>query len=114
MRKSISSLNTLYKLVAREISGQASQKEKERVDLWKNSSPKATEEYTDLKRIWRKRYFAKDDIELVSQKEANEKIWDSVFAKDEKKYYKPPSTSIFISFVLMHFLQNLASPIVDC
>ena len=95
MKKSTSSLNNLYKLVAREISGEASQKDKERVAEWKNSSRKAFEEYADLKRIWEKRYFEEEDIELVSQKEANEQIWESVFEQEEKKRYKTIDGSIF-------------------
>ncbi|MCK5207320.1 MAG: FecR domain-containing protein, partial [Cyclobacteriaceae bacterium] len=53
-------------------------------------------EYADLKRIWEKRYFAEEDIELVSQKEANEQIWESVFEQEEKKRYKTIDGSIFI------------------
>ena len=96
MKKSISSLNDLYKLVAREISGEASQKDMERIAEWRNSSPKASEEYADLKRIWEKRYFAEEDTELVSQKEANEKIWECAFEQEEKKCNKSIDRSIFV------------------
>lgn len=117
MKKSISSLNSLYKLVAREISGQASQKDKERVEIWKSSSPKAAEDYTDLKRIWGKRYFAKEDIELVTQREANEKIWESVFGQDEKKHNSSIDTSILVkiaaAFIIIFSVAFVISFIVD-
>lgn len=95
MKKSASSLSDFYKLVAREISGQASQKDMDRVVDWRNSSSEASEKYADLKRIWGKRYFAEEDIELISQKEANEQIWESVFEQKEKKSYKAMDGSIF-------------------
>lgn len=87
MKKSTSSLNSLYKKVARDISGQASKKDHERVAEWKNSSQGATEEFADLEKIWKKRYFAREDIELVSQNEVNEQIWNKVFESKESKRF---------------------------
>ncbi len=83
MEKSRSSLNSLYKKVARDISGQASKKDHEQVAKWKKSSLKAKEDFADLERIWKKRYFAEEDIELISQNEINDKIWYRVFEPKE-------------------------------
>ncbi len=106
MKEPKSSLNSLYKKVARDISGQASKKDQERVAEWKKSSPKAEEEFTDLEKIWKKRYFAKEDIELVSQNEVNEQIWNKVFERNESKSFKAINSNYFIKIaaVLIVFI----------
>ncbi len=76
-----SSLNNLYRIMARKISGQATDREEKTINEWINSSLGAGDTYKDLKNIWSKRYFTHEDIELVSQKEAGDKIWNSVFNK---------------------------------
>lgn len=91
-----SSLNSLYKIVARKISGQASYSENQKVDEWINSSPKAKDSYSDLQRIWSTRYFSEEDLELVSQEEAREKIWKSVFEKEENSNDRRFNASFFI------------------
>lgn len=90
------SLNSLYNTLARKMSGQATSTEEMKIEEWTNSSPEATDTYNDYKRIWEKKYFIQDDVELVSQKEAGDKIWDAVFAKPEKRIY----TGIDISLLL--------------
>lgn len=111
MKKSISSLNSLYKKVARDISGQASKKDQERVAEWKNTSKRATEDFADLEKIWEKRYFAREDIELVSQNEVNEQIWNKVFESKESKrfsnlnsYYLVKIAAVLIVFVSAVFV----------
>lgn len=91
-----SSLNSLYNIVARKISGQASYSENQKFNKWINSSPNAKDTYSDLQRIWAKRYFSEEDLELVSQEEANEKIWQSTFGKEENPAYRRFNISLFI------------------
>lgn len=91
-----SSLNSLYNIVARKISGQASYSENQKFNKWINSSPNAKDTYSDLQRIWAKRYFSEEDLELVSQEEANEKIWQSTFGKNENPAHKRFNISLFI------------------
>lgn len=91
-----SSLNSLYNIVARKISGQASYSENQKFNKWINSSPNAKDTYSDLQRIWAKRYFSEEDLELVSQEEASEKIWQSTFGKNENPAHKRFNISLFI------------------
>lgn len=91
-----SSLNSLYNIVARKNSGQASYSENQKFNKWINSSPNAKDTYSDLQRIWAKRYFSEEDLELVSQEEASEKIWQSTFGKNENPAHKRFNISLFI------------------
>lgn len=93
------SLNSLYKIAARKISGQASYDENHRLDQWINSSHKAKDTYSDLERIWSQRYFSEEDMELVSQEESREKIWESAFENEESSKHGRFNSSFFIKLV---------------
>lgn len=89
-------LNSIYNIVARKISGQASNRENQQFEEWINSSQKAKETFSDFQKIWKKKYFSEEDFKLVSQKEAGDKIWQSTFGKAENPKHKRFSSLIFI------------------
>ncbi len=104
-----SSLNSIYNIVARKVSGQITERENKLFDKWINSSEEAKETYNDLEKIWSNRYFSEEDVELVSQREANEKIWQSTFEKSEGKNYNNRSVSIFVKWAaIFAFFLSLA------
>ncbi len=117
-----SSLNSLYNFLARKISGQASYSENQKFNKWINSSPKAKDTYSDLQRIWAKRYFSEEDLELVSQEEASEKIWQSTFGKNKNPDHRLFNSSflikvaalviIFVTTVFAVFFTTEKEPIV--
>lgn len=99
-----SSLNSLYNIVARKISGQASYGENQKFDAWINSSQDAEDTYSDLQRIWAKRYFTEEDIELVSQEEAREKIWQNTFGKKENPARRRFTISLIIKIAAVFII----------
>ncbi len=104
-----SSLNSLYRIVARKISGQASKSENLKFEKWIASSHKAKDIYGDLERIWSNRYFGEEDQELVSQEEVSDKIWQSAFGKTEptKKWKMSRSFLLKLAAAIIFFLTTL-------
>lgn len=101
-----SALNSIYNIVARKISGQASNSENKQFEEWINSYQKAKETFSDFQKVWKTKYFSDGDYELVSQKDAGDKIWQSTFGKAENPKHKRFSSSVVlkIAAVLIVFL----------
>ena len=79
------SLNSIYNILAKIISGQASEIEKGKFDAWLISSQRARELFDDIQHIWPKRFFTEKEDDLASQKEIGETIWQKTFGEETLK-----------------------------
>ena len=73
------SFNIDYELIGKALSGQASEAEVEELNSWLDASREARNIYSELEKIWAKRYFFNKETEQKSQSEIRDKIWNSVF-----------------------------------
>lgn len=73
------SFNIDYELIGKTLSGQASEAEVEELNSWLDASREARNIYSELEKIWAKRYFINKETEQKSQAEIRDKIWNGVF-----------------------------------
>ena len=79
------SLNSIYNILAKKVSGQASEIEKEKFEAWLISSQSARELFDDIQHIWPKQLFTQKEVDLASQKEISEAIWQKTFGEGTLK-----------------------------
>lgn len=79
------SFNIDYEIIGKTLSGQASEAEMEVLNSWLEASQEARDIYSELEEIWGEKYFFNEETEQKSQSEVRDKIWNSVFEKQEKK-----------------------------
>ena len=73
------SFNIDYELIGKTLSGQASEAEVQELNSWLDASREASNIYSELEKIWAKRYFINKETEQKSQAEIRDKIWNGVF-----------------------------------
>ena len=73
------SFNIDYELIGKTLSGQASEAEVQELNSWLDASREARNIYSELEKIWAKRYFINKETEQKSQAEIRDKIWNGVF-----------------------------------
>ena len=79
------SLNSIYNILAKIISGQASEIEKGKFEAWLISCQRARELFDDIQHIWPKQFFTEKEVDLVSQKEIGEALWQKTFGEETLK-----------------------------
>ncbi|MFY0652454.1 MAG: FecR domain-containing protein [Cyclobacteriaceae bacterium] len=75
-------VNPPYDIIAKELSGSASEKEKDQIRIWLNSSKDAQQEYEALAEVWNERFFGHEDTSLINQEEIGESIWTKAVEAD--------------------------------
>lgn len=73
------SLNSIYNILAKKVSGQASEIEKRKFEAWLISSQGARELFDDIHNMWPSQFFTEKEVDLASQKEIGEAIWQKTF-----------------------------------
>lgn len=71
--------NTPYNILARELSGDATESDKAQLKEWLKSSPGARDTYHSFTEIWKEQYFAHENNRLINQEEVGNKIWNATF-----------------------------------
>lgn len=92
------SSENIFDLLARQLAGEATEEDKRLLDEAVQSSESAQKALSNAYHIWSYDCFSNESSEVVSQKEANEKIWKAVFDQDNQKR-KKLDVSIFLRAV---------------
>jgi transmembrane sensor len=75
----------IFNLLARQLAGEATGEEKKLLDEVVQSSESAQRAVSNAHHIWSSDLFSNESSEMVSQKEANEKIWKAAFDLESNK-----------------------------
>lgn len=75
----------IFDLLARQLAGEATEEDKRLLDEAVQSSESAQKALSNAYHIWSSDCFSNESSEVVSQKEANEKIWKAVFEQNNEK-----------------------------
>lgn len=79
------SQENIFDLLARQLAGEATEEDKRLLDEVVQSSESAQKALSNAYHIWSSDCFSNESSEMVSQKEANEKIWKAVFEQNNEK-----------------------------